>query len=42
MFGQVISGYDEVVKKIEGAETGMMDRPKNECTIVDCGELEKE
>lgn len=38
VFGQVIEGM-EVVKEIEGTETGMMDRPKKDVVISKCGEL---
>jgi len=33
IFGEVVSGYD-AVKKIEGVETGMGDRPVNEQKII--------
>eukprot|EP00515_Schizochytrium_aggregatum_P001271 CAMPEP_0202036386 /NCGR_PEP_ID=MMETSP0962-20130828/1516_1 /ASSEMBLY_ACC=CAM_ASM_000488 /TAXON_ID=4773 /ORGANISM="Schizochytrium aggregatum, Strain ATCC28209" /LENGTH=477 /DNA_ID=CAMNT_0048600459 /DNA_START=105 /DNA_END=1538 /DNA_ORIENTATION=- len=38
VFGRVISGMD-VVRKIEGTETGANDKPTQDVVIVDCGEL---
>eukprot|EP00177_Eucheuma_denticulatum_P002541 GFKZ01004565.1.p2 GENE.GFKZ01004565.1~~GFKZ01004565.1.p2 ORF type:complete len:223 (-),score=29.19 GFKZ01004565.1:2101-2769(-) len=38
VFGQVVGGMD-VVKAIEGTETGMMDRPRKDVVIVKSGEL---
>lgn len=37
VFGKVISGYEEVFKKIEGTKTGAQDRPLEEVIIADCG-----
>ncbi len=41
VFGGVIRGYS-VVKLIENTATGEQDRPKLDCTIVDCGVLSDE
>lgn len=38
VFGKVISGYDEVVNRIEGYGT-KQGTPRGKVTIVDCGEL---
>lgn len=37
VYGEVVEGF-EIVQKIEGAETGMMDKPKKAVVIADCGE----
>jgi len=39
VFGEVLEGYEEVVKKIEQVETLPGDRPKEDVVIVECGEL---
>jgi len=38
VFGKVVEGMD-IVKKIEGLETGPNDQPKLDVIIADCGEL---
>ncbi|KAA1467400.1 hypothetical protein DENSPDRAFT_812980 [Dentipellis sp. KUC8613] len=40
VFGKVIRGYDEVVKKITEVPVDEKDRPTVPVTIVNCGELE--
>ncbi|TFY72027.1 hypothetical protein EVG20_g974 [Dentipellis fragilis] len=40
VFGKVIRGYDEVVKKITDVPVDEKDRPTVPVTIVNCGELE--
>ena len=37
VFGRVIQGYEDVVKKIENTPKGSNDRPVNDCIIADCG-----
>ncbi|XP_072040015.1 uncharacterized protein [Amphiura filiformis] len=39
VFGKVVTGYDEVVKVIEGTPCGPGDKPKQKCVIADCGQL---
>lgn len=41
VFGRVISGFD-ICKRAEAIETGASDVPKQEVTVVDCGELKDE
>lgn len=38
VFGEIVEGMD-VVRKLEGTQTGRMDKPVSDCTIADCGEL---
>ena len=38
VFGKVIEGMD-VIRKMEGVDTGFQDRPSREIIIADCGEL---
>jgi len=38
VFGKVLEGMD-VVRKIEGTETGMNDKPRADVKIADCGSL---
>ena len=38
IFGRVLEGMD-IVKKIEGSETGPFDRPAKECVIKAAGVL---
>ncbi|KAG7451009.1 uncharacterized protein BT62DRAFT_984296 [Guyanagaster necrorhizus] len=40
VFGKVIRGYDDVVKKIVGVPVDTKDRPTTAVTITSCGELE--
>ena len=40
VFGRVIRGFDEVVRKIEQVPTDAKDRPTVPVTITNCGELE--
>ncbi|KAK0204640.1 cyclophilin-like domain-containing protein [Desarmillaria ectypa] len=40
VFGKVISGYDDVVKKIVDVPVDVKDRPTTPVTITSCGELE--
>lgn len=40
VFGKVIRGYDEVIKKITEVPVDGKDRPKAPVTIENCGELE--
>lgn len=42
VFGEVVEGYDEVVKVMENSPTGANDAPKEAIVIDDCGELPKE
>lgn len=39
VFGKVIEGYEEVVKKIENTSTGAQDKPTQPVTITACGVL---
>jgi len=41
VFGEVVEGID-VVEAMQAVETGDSDRPKNDCVIVDCGEVKQE
>jgi peptidyl-prolyl isomerase G (cyclophilin G) len=40
VFGRVIRGYDEVVKKLVVIPVDDKDRPQHPIVIVNCGELE--
>lgn len=40
VFGRVIRGYDEVVKKLAAVPVDDKDRPQHPIVIVNCGELE--
>lgn len=40
MFGRVIRGYDEVIKKLALVPVDEKDRPQHPIVIVNCGELE--
>lgn len=39
VFGEVLEGFDDVVKVIEANPTGPMDRPVKQVVVKDCGEL---
>ena len=39
VFGKVIEGYEEVVKKIENTQTGPNDKPMKDVKITACGKL---
>ncbi|KIM22221.1 hypothetical protein M408DRAFT_28859 [Serendipita vermifera MAFF 305830] len=40
VFGKVVRGFDEVVKKIEAVKTAQNDKPIEKVVIAACGELE--
>ncbi|KAG2149020.1 cyclophilin-like domain-containing protein [Suillus bovinus] len=40
VFGRVIRGYDEVIKKLAAVPVDEKDRPQHPIVIVNCGELE--
>ncbi|KAJ8481134.1 hypothetical protein ONZ45_g15406 [Pleurotus djamor] len=40
VFGRVLRGFEEVIKKIEQVPTDAKNRPTTPVTIVNCGELE--
>jgi peptidyl-prolyl isomerase G (cyclophilin G) len=40
VFGKVVKGFEDVVKKIEGLKTALNDRPIERVVVVGCGELE--
>lgn len=42
VFGKVLSGYDTVVKRIEGVQRGSNDRPIQDVVITSCGIVEEE
>jgi cyclophilin family peptidyl-prolyl cis-trans isomerase len=39
VFGEVVSGFKEVVKAIENMDTGKNDRPRQDVMIAECGVL---
>jgi cyclophilin family peptidyl-prolyl cis-trans isomerase len=40
VFGRVIKGFDDVIKRISEVPVDAKDRPKVPVTIYNCGELE--